>query len=106
MSVDVERAKQIAVLNDRFRRLRHMMAATPGVCEFEDFPQLVNAVRWYDRFNEANDPYQEHDFGSLDWHGKRVFWKMDYYDRDLKYWCDPLDPECRRVITIMLAEEY
>ena len=30
----------------------------------------------------------------------------DYYDEDLKHWCDPLDPDCNRVLTIMLAEEY
>ena len=34
------------------------------------------------------------------------FWKIDYYDEDLKHWCDPLDPDCNRVLTVMLAKEY
>ena len=27
-------------------------------------------------------------------------------DENLKNWCDPLDKACRRVLTVMLAEEY
>lgn len=55
---------------------------------------------------KKNDPHGEHDFGSLTVAGKKVFWKIDYYQRDLSGWCDPLSPECRRVLTVMLAEEY
>lgn len=106
MDVDVTRAEKIAELNDKFRRLGINMMATPGVREVEDFSLLVNAVRQFNGFGEDNDPYQEHDFGSFDWHSTRIFWKVDYYDRNLEYWCDPLSPECRRVITIMLASEY
>jgi len=53
-----------------------------------------------------NDPYGEHDFGSIKWHERKTFWKIDYYDQALQYWHDPLSPECRRVLTVMLAEEY
>lgn len=38
--------------------------------------------------------------------GQKVFWKIDYYDAELKYGKDPLDPKCNRVLTIMLASEY
>ncbi|MGB4768509.1 MAG: DUF3768 domain-containing protein, partial [Candidatus Saccharimonas sp.] len=64
-----------------------------GVQEFKDF-------------REDNDPYCEHDFGSLTVTGNMVFWKIDYYDQALKGWCDPFSPDCRRVLTVMLAEEY
>lgn len=106
MDVQISRAEQIAELNDKFRQTGFNLMATRGVREFEDFPQLVNAVRVYSRFDTDNDPHLEHDFGSFDWHGNRIFWKIEYYDRNLKYWCDPLSPECRRVITVMLASEY
>ncbi len=67
---------------------------------------LLKAIETFRDFDEDNDPYGEHDFGSLIWHGTKVFWKIDYYDPDLKYGCDPLAVECRRVMTVMLAEGY
>lgn len=105
---DTETSAKIAKLNDAARRnvLRYMTSA--GVISLE--PSIVGdiytAVYNYKRFTEDNDPYGEHDFGSLEIHGQKIFWKIDYYDEDLKYWCDPLDSKCRRVVTIMLAEEY
>ncbi|MGH7157810.1 MAG: DUF3768 domain-containing protein [Candidatus Saccharimonadales bacterium] len=35
-----------------------------------------------------------------------MFWKIDYYDQELKYGEDPLSLDCRRVLTVMLASEY
>ena len=56
----------------------------------------------------ANDPHEEHDFGAFDADGQRVFFKIDYFDESLTYHSpDPADPSVtKRVITIMLAEEY
>jgi len=44
----------------------------------------------------------------LTYEGEKIFWKIDYYDRALKYGSeDPADPEqTTRVLTIMLASEY
>jgi hypothetical protein len=96
---------EIAQLNDEYRQGTHFLV-TPGVQALEDFLGLVQAVREYADFDEDNDPYGEHDFGSLEWAVDKVFWKIDYYDKLLEGWCDPLSPDCKRVLTVMLAEEY
>ena len=67
---------------------------------------VIEEVRQFRDFSEDNDPYGERDFGSFAWGCETIYWKIDYYDQALKGWCDPLSPDCRRVLTIMLAEEY
>lgn len=70
--------------------------------------RAVKAVREFSDFTQDNDPHGEHDFGIFELDGVSLNWKIDYYDRDLKYGsADPSDPqETRRVLTILLAEEY
>ena len=102
-----ETAVKIAELNDAHRQNLQGCSITRGIVAMQDEANKVFvAVRSYTDFNEDNDPYGEHDFGSLVVAGKKIFWKIDYYDTNLKNWCDPLDPDCQRVLTIMLAEEY
>lgn len=107
MNTDInqEAIAKIAKINDEYRR-GTKFTVTPGVQELVDFLGLIEAVREYKDFNEDNDPYGEHDFGSLTWDGNKLFWKIDYHDQELKYGMDPLDPACNRVLMIMLAEEY
>ena len=57
-------------------------------------------------FNDCNDPYGEHDFGSVEVQGERLIWKIDYYDHTLLAAADPSDASCVRVMTVMLAHEY
>lgn len=97
---------KIAALNDIFRKTSHRIMVTQGVKKMEDLPELIGEIRRFNDFTKGNDPYGEHDFGSLEWCGKKVFWKIDYYDQALKYGKDPLSSECRRVLTVMLASEY
>jgi superfamily I DNA/RNA helicase len=70
--------------------------------------RIVKTIAVYDDFCHANDPYEEHDFGSFEVDGQTIFFKIDYYDKALAYHSpDPTDPSItERVITIMLAEEY
>lgn len=98
---------QQAILNDQFRKnsIRDIYL-TCGAQSVEDQEGLMRTVREFDDFNEGNDPYREHDFGRLEWHGDKVFWKIDYYNETLDEWEDPLLGSCRRIMTIMLAEEY
>lgn len=107
MDIDQERAAKIAALNDKFRDMAIDVIITRGVRDtLPDLVGLMKIVEQYDNFNNDNDPYGEHDFGSLGWHGEKVFWKIDYYDQTRQYGKDPLDLECRRILTVMLASEY
>ncbi|MCQ2740708.1 MAG: DUF3768 domain-containing protein [Alphaproteobacteria bacterium] len=59
-------------------------------------------------FNEENDPYGEHDFGSFTYKNDKIYWKIDYYDLNCEYLSeDPSNPNVtNRILTVMLAEEY
>jgi hypothetical protein len=72
------------------------------------FVMLKRAVADYADWHEGNDPYSEHDFGSITVFGEKLLWKIDYYHPDHDTHApDPSNVEtCRRVLTIMLAEEY
>jgi hypothetical protein len=68
----------------------------------------IRAVRAFGKFNQDNDPYGEHDFGCFEIDRIQMMWKIDYYDLTLTYHSpDPSNPAVtRRVLTMMLAEEY
>jgi hypothetical protein len=59
----------------------------------------------FEAFTEAGDPHGGHDFGAVTVDGKRVFFKVDYYDR-AKEWLSEDPAKTSRVMTILLAEEY
>ena len=102
-----ETSAKIAALNDAHRRSNPVRCMfTRGVSAKMDLQRVISMVRSYDVFNEDNDPYGEHDFGSFTVGGVKIFWKIDYYDENLEKWCDPLSPDCHRVLTIMRADEY
>jgi hypothetical protein len=83
---------------------------TSGVAQLdaETVAQILSAVRTYDQFDEDIDPYGEHDMGRFSVGGEDYYWKIDYYDQNLKFHCpDPADPSVTvRVLTIMRADEY
>jgi hypothetical protein len=100
-------ADKVAVLNDKHRKAMKHCVMTQGVARLSVLVKdIIAQVRDFNDFNLQNDPYGEHDFGSFEIAGIKIFWKIDYYDRKLQGYCDALDPKCRRVLTIMLAEEY
>lgn len=104
--METEQVSKIAELNDEFRRKGFAVTVTTGIQALDDLSGLLEAVREYSDFSEGNDPYLEHDFGTIVWGKQNVFWKIDYYNETLDSWCDPVSPECNRVLTIMLAREY
>lgn len=106
--VQNETVAKIAHLNDAARSNAFNYVATRGIMALK--PEVISdifiRVQGYKDFNADNDPYGEHDFGSFIVADSKIFWKIDYYRKDLRGGIDPLDPECCRVLSIMLAEEY
>jgi Protein of unknown function (DUF3768) len=104
--------KKIARLNDRFRRtfLGGKVVISIGVQALSDTIKAAALVKvaTYRGFTEENDPHGEHDFGRFRLYGHRFFWKIDYYDETYEAAsADPSDPKkTRRVLTLMLADEY
>ncbi len=68
--------RTIAQLNDEFRRQRHDWYITRGAQSLPDLPGLLQAVQDFNTFTPDNDPYGEHDFGSIVWYQAKTFWKM------------------------------
>ena len=103
---------RIAALNDIARRFlvhgtvyfSHGVAALPA----DEQAVILDRVCGFNDFTPENDPYGEHDFGAFEHNGRKIFWKIDYYDLVLRYGSpQPADPTVtRRVLTVMLAEEY
>jgi hypothetical protein len=105
-------SNRIRALNDELRRnLPNGHAVmTTGVAALgpEAVARIIKTIAVYDDFCHANDRYEEHDFGSFEADGQVIFFKIDYFDKNLTHHSpDPHDPSVtERVITIMLAEEY
>ena len=106
------KTKAIRMLNDELRQNLSAGTAliTVGVAALgaDAVARIVKTIAVYDDFCHANDPYEEHDFGSFEAYGHTLFFKIDYFDSTLTVHSpDPSDPAVtNRVITIMLAEEY
>lgn len=104
--------EQIANLNDILRQtfLTGRVVSTLGIQALPDElrKRVFSKVRTYDGFCFDNNPHDERDFGAFEMGAQSYFWKIDYYDNDLNYLSpNPSDPEVtRRVLTIMLADEY
>jgi hypothetical protein len=103
---------RIRALNDELRQrlIGGMAVMTPGIAALgpEAVARIIKTIEVYDDFCHANDPHEEHDFGAFDADGKTIFFKIDYFDESMTVHSpDPSDPSVtKRVITIMLAEEY
>ena len=71
---------KIALLNDAFRRTfaGGNVMMTAGVYALPDMvkAEALKKAATFDEFNEDNDPYGEHDFGSFELCGRKFFWKM------------------------------
>jgi Protein of unknown function (DUF3768) len=124
-----EQTARIARLNDLARRAMGIACTVVATVGFRSLPDADQScvrelIETFDAFTEDNDPHGERDFGCIYQLGdgrwtterprvredesERVFWKLDYYDRYLQFASgDAANPAItRRVLTIMLADEY
>ena len=124
-----EQAARIARLNDLARNAMGVACTAVATVGFRslsasDQSSVRELIETFDAFDEDNGPYGERDFGCVyqlgdgrwttehprlrDDERERVFWKFDYYDRDLRFGSeDAANPNItRRVLTIMLSDEY
>ena len=101
-----EKFKEMARRNDVARQLGLNVVVTNKAAELPDTEELMYAVRSFNKFTQKDDPYGWHDLGKFFWHDQMVLWKIDYYDPELKHFVDPLSDDCKRVLTVMLADEY
>lgn len=107
-----EKRIKILTINDHFRRtgLGGQMYFTAGIesLGLQAIFEIRQEIALFNSFSEDNDPYGEHDFGSLNYAGHKIFWKIDYYGKTMD--CGSSDPSnathTTRVMTIMLAQEY
>jgi len=81
-----DKTERIRELNDQLRVQADFtigqIMLTIGVQSLEDNvrAQVLRAVRDFDDFSPDNDPYQEHDFGSVEVQNEKYFFKIDLYE--------------------------
>jgi len=98
------KSKLIAEKNDECRRtfLNCRIILTASVVHSPNREKIIQAIQNFKYFKKEDDPYGEHDFGTVDIEGNKYFFKIDYYDEH--YWLHREDG--KRVITIMRSDEY
>ena len=124
-----EQTTRIARLNDMARQAMGIACTAVATVGFRSLPEsdqsrVRELIETFDAFDDDNDPHGERDFGTIYQLGdgrwtterprlrederERVFWKLDYYDRQMQFASDDATNPAvtRRVLTIMLADEY
>ena len=76
----------------------------------QSLEKLIKLVKEFNQFDPENDPYGEHDFGSVEFEGVKYFFKIDYYAKGSNFQLGSEDPSnesiTTRIITLMRADEY
>ena len=105
------RAENIARLNDALRKAGEggTIMVTQSVMALNGFDRsaLIAALASYDGFDADNDPHGERDFGDFSLFHTDLYFKIDYFDLDLKLGSDdPADASITcRVLTVMTEQD-
>ena len=106
---------RLAEQNDAFRRREP--AGGSGQWVFttaidDEGPEFLAAclaaVQAYDGFTKDNDPYGSREMGFMEVKGKKVWWKIDLYNRTYDGGAEhPTSlADTRRVLTILFPSDY
>ena len=104
-------SKIIQLINDNFRKTFQggKVVLTRGIRALPkmEIAEIMLKVSKFNDFTVANNPYDENDYSSFEYHGNKIIWKIDYYDKNYEYASEnPADvSKTNRVLTIMLADE-
>src|ERR1700676_5337123 len=84
----LSKSDRIRLLNDNFRSTfvggRVVMTQGVNALPTDTKARVLLAVQSFSNFTKDNDPYGEHDFGSVDMDGETFFFKVDYYSPDME----------------------
>ena len=79
------RRAKIRALNDAFRKTfwggRVMMTVGVAALEAPVRNAVVEKIKFFEAFDDDNDPWGEHDFVSVEHDGQTYFAKIDLYER-------------------------
>ena len=108
-----QKTNQIAKLNDLLRTTFNPMAGRVVLSQgINALPQkdqfkILGLVQSFNDFSNDNDPYGEHDCATFEYQGRRILWKIDYYNKSYSAGSEhPEDPkQTNRVLTIMIGNE-
>ena len=113
----IDRTEAIARLNDRARlgldpgaRVVFTRNCLAAFCDLETVETVLVQARLLAAFRRCSfsPDSPERDFAEIEFRGKRVWLKVDYYDEAVEYGSpDPANASITtRVITIVLPEDY
>lgn len=106
-----QRTRRIRELNDRLRTTgkggKFYMTRAVADLPSQTTAALLLELEQFNDFTRNNDPWGEHDFGSVSVDGVAYFWKIDAYDLNLEFGSpDPADDAMtQRVLTLMTADD-
>lgn len=114
---EVERSSVIAALNDSLRTTFTggliMLTVSVTALSEEVRAEVLRRVREFDRFDENNDPWKEHDMGMFKIGHTDFMWKIDYRDRaaseagEESAADDPANPQkTLRILTVMMGDDW
>ena len=100
----------LSILNDKARQNLNnysLSQAVQGLNE-ESLQQLLEQVKTFNEFSEDNDPWDEHDYGRIEFEGNTYLWKIDYYNKNMTGHSPNSadDSVTRRIICVMRSDEY
>jgi len=79
---------RIRNLNDSFRASGQggRIVSTQGIQQLSSVDQaaVFEKIRVFDACTQANDPHGEHEFGSIEYGGEKILFRIGYYDQRLE----------------------